>query len=188
MTQQRQHDTLVAEAHTFAERAHEGQKRTGTQFPYMTHPTGVGHLLRQYYPNKPELEAAGYLHDTIEDVESITYQILVARFGLRVANLVDGVTSRPPNWRGGPLGTITWSIEDRMKDPDVARLKAADVLDNVRDSIRGLEKGHDVWSRFRAGRRKSEYWRKISRRADEVIKGEPLAADLRAAVAKVDML
>lgn len=181
-----QHTSLAAAAQTFAERAHEGQKRTGTQFPYMTHPTGVGHLLRQYYPNKPELEAAGYLHDTIEDVEWVTFMVLVERFGTRVAVLVDGVTSRPPSWRGGPDGTLRWSIEDRMKDPDVARLKAADVLDNVRDTIRGLEKGHDVWSRFRAGRRKAKYWRKISDVADSIIPGEPLAADLRAAVTMVE--
>lgn len=185
MTQQ--HTSLTASAAAFAARAHDGQFRTGTKFPYSTHPLGVGQLLREYYPSKPELEAAGYLHDVVEDTK-YTYMDIRDRFGDRVALLVDGVTSRSPDWRGGPNKDITWSIEDRMKDPDVARLKSADVLDNVRDTIRGLEKGHDVWSRFRAGTRKAEYWRKISNVADSVIAGEPLSADLRAAVTMVESL
>lgn len=178
----RQHDTLVAAAHTFAERAHEGQKRTGTQFPYITHPTGVGHILRQRYPANPELEAAGYLHDTMEDVEWVTYLVLVERFGERVAWLVDSVTHRPASWRGGPDKSVKWDLKERMTDPDVSRLKSADVLDNVRDSIRGIEKGHDVWSRFRAGRKKVVYWRSIAETAAIVIPGEPLVADLMAAI------
>lgn len=171
-----QHSTLAAAAAAFATRAHEGQKRTGTQFPYVTHPLGVGHLLRQYYPEKPELEAAGYLHDVVEDTKVRPHEI-ERRFGTRVAILVDAVTSRRDDEH---------RVAVRMSlDPDVARLKAADVLDNVRDSIRGLEKGHDVWSRFRAGRGKLQYWQMLSGVASVAIVGEPLAADLRAAVERV---
>lgn len=177
-----QYSTLPASASAFAARAHEGQLRTGTRFPYLVHPLGVGHILREHYPNNPLLEAAGYLHDTIEDVKWVTYMTLVEKFGERVAWLVDSVTRRPPNWRGGPDGSVTWSLEERMRDPDVARLKAADVLDNVRDSIRGLQKGHDVWSRFHAGRRKADYWWTVSDVVGTVIPGEPLAADLRTAI------
>lgn len=180
----RQNDTLAARAATFALRAHDGQYRKGTKFPYASHPIGVGHLLRDYYPHNEDLEVAGYLHDVIEDTE-YTYMDLFERFGERVAWLVDCVTHRPPGWRGGINKDITWSLEDRMKDPDVARLKAADVMDNVRDTIRGLQKGHDVWSRFRSGERKSTYWQNLSTIVSDRLPGEPIASDLQYTVEMV---
>jgi hypothetical protein len=157
-----QYSTLAGAAAAFAIRAHDGQVRTGTQFPYVVHPIGVAHILREYYPDKEELEAAGYLHDVLEDT-NVRPIDLFNRFGSRVFYLVNAVT-RQKNWR----------LDDYSHVEDVMRLKAADVIDNVLDTIRGLEKGHDVWSRFSAGRKKTDYWVKIVFMVDDAIPGEPI--------------
>lgn len=143
-----QHDTLTAEAAAYAIRQHDGQYRKGSGFPYIVHPIGVGHLLRNWYPGNEELEAAGYLHDTIEDT-STEYIDLEHKFGPRVAGLVYAVTRVPG-----------WNLADYRNNPDVLRLKGADMVDNIRDTVRGIEKGHDVWTRFAAGKRKWRSWEK----------------------------
>lgn len=157
----KQHFTLAGAAAAFAVRAHDGQRRIGTTFPYVVHPLGVGQILREFYPDRDDLEAAGYLHDVIEDTE-YTYDNIKAGFGERVADLVIAVTRR----RG-------WDLADYADDKDVMRLKAADVIDNVLDTIRGLEKGHDVWSRFSAGKLKVDYWTKITDMVDEALSDDP---------------
>lgn len=158
----KQYDTLAGEAAAFAIRAHEGQIRTGTRFPYVVHPIGTGMLLRQYYPDNEALEAAGYLHDVIEDTD-VTYDDLIDRFGMEVAYLVHAVTRRPD-----------WNLRFFGPDANVMRLKAADVIDNIRDTVRGLRKGHDVWSRFSGGRNKVLYWRKVATIASQSILSEPI--------------
>src|SRR5687768_14221212 len=92
-----QHDSIVARAATFAVRAHEGQTRKGTGFPYVVHPIGVAHILRDYYPDDEGLEAAGYLHDVLEDTDT-PEQFLRDRFGDDVTELVLGVTNKG-NWQ-----------------------------------------------------------------------------------------
>lgn len=171
-----QNATLVAKAAVFAARAHEGQLRTGTRFPYISHPLGVGHILRMHYPDDAPLEAAGYLHDVLEDT-GVTEEEMRTRFGDDVTDLVVGVTNKG-----------NWSLEDYRDNHRVLRLKAADTLDNILDTIRGLEKGHDVWSRFRKGRDKSQQWRKNAFLINKVLTGEPLAMELWDAVNKVDSL
>lgn len=168
-----QHLTLTAAAAAFAVRAHEGQKRKGTKFPYSTHPIGVGHLLREYYPSDPALEAAGYLHDVLEDTD-VSEMELRARFGDDIVNLVVGVTN-----------TGNWRLSDHVGEPRILRLKAADTLDNVLDTVRGLQKGHDVWQRFAAGRRKAETWSKHADLLHEHLAGEPLACRVRDVVFQV---
>lgn len=160
--------SVTNRALSFAIRAHCGQVRTGTQIPYAVHPLGVGQILRELYPDREWLEAAGYLHDVIEDTGRTALD-LERMFGFRISSLVWAVTRDPKN-----------NLEDYAADEDVMRLKSADVLDNVLFTIRGIRKGEDVWSRFNAGRRKVEYWRKISQMAAKalgVVDGSyPLAA------------
>jgi (p)ppGpp synthase/HD superfamily hydrolase len=164
----KQFEHLPAEAAAFAIRAHAGQVRTGTQFPYFVHPLGVGMMLRFAYPGEEVLEAAGYLHDVVEDTD-VTDADIESRFGEPTAALVRAVTRRPDQRNYGK------QLErEIVMSPLVARLKVADVIDNMRDTIRGLEKGHDVWSRFSAGRRKVKYWEGIYELAVDVLDPEPI--------------
>lgn len=180
-----QNISVVAAAATFAARKHgpspmhpEGQKRKGTGFPYITHPIGVANILREYYPDDENLEAAGYLHDVIEDTPTGPAE-LTQLFGLDIADLVVAVTNDK---------TGTWRLEHYVHFPRVMRLKAADTLDNVLDTIRGLEKGHNVWSRFSAGERKADTWRKHVDLIRSTLGDEELVVRLNRAVTQVEGL
>jgi hypothetical protein len=153
----------------FARERHGSQLRKGTDLPYIIHPEGVARILAQRYPGRADLEAAGWLHDTIEDTAT-TPDELEARFGPEVRRLVEAVTQRG------------WSRWHPPTDPDVMRLKAADALDNLTFTVEGLRAGEPVFRRFKQGPGKIDYWRRISEAADRLLGSEPLAADLRAAV------
>jgi hypothetical protein len=158
-----------ARAIEFAERAHRGQLRKGTNQPYAVHPLEVGALLAHGYPDRPDLVTAGFLHDTVEDTE-VSREDLARLFGDEVARLVDAVTKR---WYRAP-----WSLD--TGDRDVVRLKAADCASNIRATVVDLRAhGPVVWHRFRGGERaKRDYYRKLTRSIGQVIADEPLALRL----------
>ena len=58
---------LEAQARAVATRAHAGQKRKGTDRPYILHPEQVAAALARHYPSDEALICAGYLHDALED-------------------------------------------------------------------------------------------------------------------------
>jgi (p)ppGpp synthase/HD superfamily hydrolase len=85
---------LPLEALKFAAIAHKGQVRKFTNEPYYTHCYAVQEILRKYTgPAEPELLAAAALHDTLEDCPTITYQMIVNKFGEKVANIVQELTN-----------------------------------------------------------------------------------------------
>ena len=81
---------LVKKAYEFAEKAHEGQMRKSGE-PYFVHPLTVAGILAKLMLDAPTI-AAGLLHDTVEDCEGVTTELIVKEFGQEVALLVDGVT------------------------------------------------------------------------------------------------
>ena len=81
---------LVERAYHFAEKAHEGQFRKSGE-PYIVHPTYVASILAELMIDPPTI-AAALLHDTLEDCEEVTMQVLEEEFGEEVTRLVDGVT------------------------------------------------------------------------------------------------
>src|ERR1700730_16349528 len=84
---------LVSEAAEFAARRHTGMQRKGRgNEPYVNQLAEVANLLAIATDGTDaELEAAGWLHDTIEDTET-TREELAEKFGERVAALVVEVT------------------------------------------------------------------------------------------------
>lgn len=131
----------TTKAIVFATSAHQGQVRKVTLMPYVVHPIRVGGILRTFYPHNTGLEIAGYLHDVVEDTP-FTIPDLEAEFGGYVARLVQGVTRTP-----------AWKLEEWAIEPNVFRLKAADMIDNITDFngdftmfARGVKK-HDQWQR-----------------------------------------
>ncbi len=166
---------LVVAAAAFARERHAGQSRKGTALPYIVHPEGVAAILGRCYPGRDDLQAAGWLHDTLEDTAT-TRDELESRFGPRILDLVDAVTL---GWR---------QLFHPRGDLDALRLKAADTLDNVAFTIAGIRGGEEVWDRFHAGRGKVAQWRRVAREADRRIGSEALAAQLDAAVREVAAL
>jgi GTP diphosphokinase / guanosine-3',5'-bis(diphosphate) 3'-diphosphatase len=80
---------LVRRAYRFADEAHLGQLRNSGE-PYITHPIAVAAQCTEWKLDAQALCAA-LLHDAMEDC-GITKLDLVERFGMSVADLVDGLT------------------------------------------------------------------------------------------------
>lgn len=80
--------TLIAEAASFAARAHRHQLRKDGQTPYAAHPFRVCLVVRHVFGiGDPVALAAALLHDTIEDTTT-DYDDLAGRFGAEVADCV----------------------------------------------------------------------------------------------------
>ncbi|MBL0420776.1 bifunctional (p)ppGpp synthetase/guanosine-3',5'-bis(diphosphate) 3'-pyrophosphohydrolase [Ramlibacter sp. AW1] len=79
----------VRQAYRFADEAHLGQLRASGE-PYITHPIAVAAQCAEWKLDAQALMAA-LLHDAIEDC-GVTKPELIERFGVQVAELVDGLT------------------------------------------------------------------------------------------------
>ena len=125
---------LVKKAYAFAEKAHEGQMRKSGE-PYFVHPLTVAGILAKLMLDAPTI-AAGLLHDTVEDCEGVTQEVIAREFGQEVALLVDGVTK---------LERLDFSSKDEQqaesirkmilamsKDIRVVLIKLADRTHNMR--------------------------------------------------------
>ena len=81
---------LVEKAYHFAANAHNGQVRMSGE-PYFTNPVFIASILTEIELDPPTI-AAGLLHDTVEDCEGVTIELIEQEFGREVAVMVDGVT------------------------------------------------------------------------------------------------
>ncbi|PIT80425.1 guanosine-3',5'-bis(diphosphate) 3'-pyrophosphohydrolase [Limnohabitans sp. JirII-29] len=79
----------VRRAYRYADEAHLGQLRNSGE-PYITHPIAVAAQCAEWKLDAQALSAA-LLHDAMEDC-GITKTDLIERFGIQVADLVDGLT------------------------------------------------------------------------------------------------
>ncbi len=89
-------DEMVRRAMQFAIAAHGSQVRKYTGEPYWKHAAEVAGILSSAAGVTPEMLAAAWLHDVIEDTET-TIEEIACEFGDEVARLVLGVSdiSRP---------------------------------------------------------------------------------------------
>ncbi len=125
---------LVKKAFDFATAAHSGQVRRSGE-PYVSHPIHVASVLVELQLDAPSI-AAALLHDTVEDVEGVTLDVIEKEFGSEIRSLVDGVTKL------GKLDFIdreeqqaeSWRkmILAMSKDIRVILIKLADRLHNMR--------------------------------------------------------
>ena len=79
----------IRRAYRFADEAHLGQLRNSGE-PYITHPIAVAQQCAEWKLDAQALMAA-LLHDAMEDC-GVTKPELIERFGVSVAELVDGLT------------------------------------------------------------------------------------------------
>jgi (p)ppGpp synthase/HD superfamily hydrolase len=176
------------EAFALARELHAGQRRKGTDIPYIGHLMVVAALVIEDGGDEDEAIAA-LLHDAVEDQGGPpTLALIRERFGPRVAAIVDACsdtdeTPKPP-WRARKEAHLA-----HLRDPDLPdgalRVSLADKLHNARAILADLRTGHDVFARFNAPRQDQAWYydalaRTFARRAPG-----PMADELRRVVDEV---
>ncbi len=125
---------MVEKAYHFAEKAHEGQMRKSGE-PYFVHPLIVSGILAGLMLDPPTI-AAGLLHDTVEDCDDVTLEVIEQEFGQEVALLVDGVTKLKRLDFSSRVEQQAESIRKMIlamsKDIRVVLIKLADRTHNMR--------------------------------------------------------
>lgn len=85
--------TLVEQAAAFAHKAHATQTRKRTLAPYIEHPRRVAEAVSKLSYATPEMVAAAWLHDVVEDTPT-TLDFIKTLFGRKVAEYVNWLTNR----------------------------------------------------------------------------------------------
>lgn len=124
-------DPIVLKARYRSEVAHAGQKRDDG-LPYATHPHKVVQILVDRGHMKPELLAAAYLHDVLEDTD-VKREDLVAEFGEEIVGIVDELTNNGAPGRTFDEKHATLNKHARRMTPNAKLVKLADRLHNLRD-------------------------------------------------------
>jgi len=178
---------LIDRAIELAVKAHEQQKRKGTETAYIVHPFSVAVILARAGCSD-ETIAAGILHDTVEDTPVEIHSIR-REFGETVASIVESCSE--------PNKTLPWEErkEHTVKSLKTASLDArlvscADKLHNLRTiAMDKSTVGDEVWARFNKGKdeQRRYYQRLVEVLCDRQDTGEyqPLFEELRKEVKRV---
>ncbi|MGH6878873.1 MAG: HD domain-containing protein [Rhizomicrobium sp.] len=147
--------TRFASALAYATLIHAGQRRKGTSIPYISHLMSVSALVMEFGGDE-DLAIAGLLHDALEDCGAWHEPVIRQNWGDRVADIVractDGVpdaTGKKPPWEERKRAYLAHL---QTADADTLLVSACDKLHNARAIAADLPAGHDVFSRFKAGR------------------------------------
>lgn len=154
--------SIVDQAIIFASKAHFGQKRKGKEVPYIVHPLEAMAIVASV-TSEPELIAAAVLHDVIEDTK-YTYEDLRAKFGKRVADLVEAESDEEvedkdhaKSWKERKIEGIK-KLKNASRDVQIIAL--GDKLANIRDMWRDyITVGEKLWERFHENDPKLHEWR-----------------------------
>jgi (p)ppGpp synthase/HD superfamily hydrolase len=126
---------LVDSARYFATHAHGriNQERKYTGGPYIRHPERVAALVATV-PHTPEMLAAAWLHDTVEDT-GVTLEEVEAKFGARVADLVRCLTDCDKST--GDRGVRKAADRERLAlaPAEAQTVKLADLIDNTESIV-----------------------------------------------------
>ncbi|MDY5000925.1 MAG: bifunctional (p)ppGpp synthetase/guanosine-3',5'-bis(diphosphate) 3'-pyrophosphohydrolase [Eubacteriales bacterium] len=128
---------LVKKAIDFAKKVHADQKRESGE-PYYIHPEAVALILTELQMDADTV-IAGLLHDTVEDGDGITVEMIAEMFGDDIASMVSAVTKLTKSNLSNMLNREDRQAENlrRMflsiaRDVRVVIIKLADRLHNVR--------------------------------------------------------
>lgn len=143
---------MIEQAINLAAEYHEGQKRKGTEIPYITHPFAVAVILAQASCPE-EVIVAGILHDTLEDT-SLNLGAIEEAFGSPVAQIVQGASEpdhQDATWEERKAHTVRY-LRD-VAPLEVRLVAAADKLHNIRSIAADLrEHGEETRERFKQGK------------------------------------
>ena len=137
-----------------AKRLHDGQRRKGSEIPYVAHLLAVASLVLEHGGNEDQAIAA-LLHDAVEDQGGLaTLDRIRAEFGEEVADMVeqcsDAYEDPKPPWRQRKQAYLAALA---AKSPEALLVSAADKLHNARAIVADYrDLGEDLWARFRGGK------------------------------------
>ncbi|MER9768899.1 HD domain-containing protein [Mesorhizobium sp. M0189] len=138
---------LVSRALAFATAAHASvdQRRKYSNESYIVHPIAVAEIVRTV-PHTPEMIAAAFLHDTVEDC-GIKIDDIDAEFGVQVAELVGWLTDVSVPADGNRAARKAIDLAHTAKAPPPAKtIKLADLIDNT---LTIKERDPDFWRVYR---------------------------------------
>ena len=146
----------IAQALALAVEAHDGQKRKGTQIPYIAHPMGVASIALEHGADEEQAMAA-LLHDAVEDGGPEYAQRIRAKFGARVADIVQGCTDGVPDSSGTKEAWTPrkerYIAHLKEASDDVLLVSGSDKLHNARAIVEDLLRiGPAVFNRFSASK------------------------------------
>lgn len=142
------------EALDYAFKLHNSQVRKGTGIPYVSHLMAVAAIVLENGGDEDQAIAA-LLHDAVEDQGGLpVLETIRARFGDRVAEIVDGCTDaydfpKPP-WHERKQRYLEHL---HKAGSDVTLVSLADKLHNARSILFELRyMGQGIWDRFKGGK------------------------------------
>jgi (p)ppGpp synthase/HD superfamily hydrolase len=128
---------MVEKARVFATAAHTavGQVRKYTGEPYIVHPFEVAMTVKQI-GGTPEMVAAAFLHDTVEDT-GVTMETIEREFGPEVAEIVFFLTdvSRPEHGNRAARKAID-RAHIAKADARAQTIKLADLISNCSSIVK----------------------------------------------------
>ena len=133
---------LVKAAASVAAVKHKDQLY-GKVHPYVKHLKDVSDVLTRFGVDDPEMHAAAWLHDVVEDTDMTVDQLKMI-FGGRIADLVYRVTNEPGKNRKERHEKTYGKIKS---SEDAVQLKLADRIANVEQSF--LEGNPDMLGMYR---------------------------------------
>lgn len=178
---------VVYRAICLAASAHRTQTRKASDLPYISHPAAVASILVQAGVTNPNIIAAAWLHDVVEDT-AVTIEDIAAQFPAEVVTLVDFMSETKRDQSGTRLSwaerkaahirkMATASVEART-------IMLADKLHNMTTMLADQSGLPDFWNRFNAP--KSEllnYYASMVATADDVAELARLRTECHRAIA-----
>jgi len=125
------YEDIIFNAIQFASTKHKDQKRKVYDYPYITHPLMVFHLV-SLYTDDLDVQVAAILHDTVEDTDT-TIGDIKERFGDRVAGFVLGLSEdKSLPWPDRRMRYIEGFAD---ASNEVLLVKTADLACNLADMV-----------------------------------------------------
>ena len=134
---------MFEKAIIFAAKAHSGQKRKGTDIPFMIHPLEVASIVAGITPDE-EMMCAAVLHDVIEDCKDADYVLMESE-------------DKNRSWIERKRHTVDF-LKHRAKRPAKV-IALGDKLANVRSLARDYKLlGDELWQRFNMKDKNMQGW------------------------------
>jgi len=151
----------LTKAIIFAVKKHEGQKRKGTDIPYIVHPLEALSIASTL-TNDEDVLSAAVLHDVVEDC-GVSFDKIKSKFGRETARLVAADTE---NKRESESAEYTWKIRKQetlnhieKMDKSSKIIVLADKLSNMRAIYRDYDSlGDALWQRFNCKSKQEQCW------------------------------